>query len=67
MIVFKFYVVVGNIGNVHFGNDEKEAIEVFKAYKQMSHDGVGRAAGEVVTLCNAEGEPIEQYLGADGE
>ena len=63
----KFTVVVGNIGTVYSGNNKTKALSEFSAYKKLSHEGRGRAGGEHVTLCDEQGEPILEYLGADGE
>jgi hypothetical protein len=46
----RFEVVVGNVGTVHSGGEGMEAVRVFERYRAMSKDGVGRSAGEVVTL-----------------
>ena len=62
-----YIVVVGNIGKVYEGTNYGLACESFGAYKRQSHKGIGRAAGEQVTLFNADGEIIFEYLGADGD
>ncbi len=62
-----FTVVVGNIGAVGIYNNYVEACKAYGDYKRLSHKGIGRAAGEPVTLCNASGDPVLEYLGADGD
>ena len=45
-----FYVVVGNLGEVHRGPDKMAAELKFDHYVSLSVLGQGRAAGESVTL-----------------
>lgn len=54
-------VLVGNVGNVILTDDETEARDVFSDYVSLSQSGVGRSAGEPVTLC-CNGEPVREYL-----
>ena len=65
---FEWSVVVGNIGQV-FRGGEKAAREKFKRYCEISNEGVGRAAGEYVSLwCETErdGEqPVEEFMGTN--
>jgi hypothetical protein len=42
-------IVVGNIGTVYEGKDDKEAQFNFIHYKTLSSQRIGRAAGESVT------------------
>lgn len=56
-----YTVLVGNIGLVHTGHDLKQADAVFDDYRDQSEKGIGRAAGEPVTLCR-DGEPIREFL-----
>lgn len=62
-----FTVVVGNVGTIGSYKNYVDACKVFGDYKRMSHSGHGRAAGERVALCNAAGDPVLEYEGADGE
>ena len=55
-------VIVGNIGNVYSGPDEKMARATYKEYVDQSHRQYGRAAGEDVTLMQ-DGEPVQEYQG----
>jgi len=48
-------VVVGNIGTVFVGQNGKLAREVWASYTNASKKGIGRGAGEPVTLfCEEE-------------
>ncbi len=62
-----FTVVVGNIGAVGIYNNYMQACKCYGEYKRLSHDDVGRAGGERVTLCDVDGNPVLEYQGADGE
>ena len=46
----EYQVLVGNIGSVYSGPDRGEAEEVYFHYEDLSDEGVGRAAGETVTM-----------------
>jgi len=52
-------VVVGNIGTVYSGDDEKKAASVYKEYVRKSGEKTGRAAGETVTLME-DGDIIKE-------
>lgn len=60
--VRKYQVVVGNIGTVYEGEDGDRAGELYSIYKNMSRNGVGRGAGEDVTLLE-DGEITHAYAG----
>lgn len=49
-----YEVIVGNIGTVHSGPNKKEALRVYRMYRQHSLDEYGRAANESVTLMCGE-------------
>lgn len=59
-----YQVVVGNIGTVYEGGFIDSARDAFAVYKRKSISGSGRAGGEPVTLMK-DGEPFEEFLGAD--
>lgn len=62
-----FYeVIVGNIGKVHEGGFIDTARAQFAVYKNRSIKGLGRAAGENVTLWK-DGEIIDEYDPSDGD
>lgn len=56
-----YEVLVGNIGLVHAGPSYAVALMVFNDYKKLSNAGLGRAAGEAVTLLK-NGEPLKEFL-----
>lgn len=56
----KYQVIVGNIGTVYDGESPIEANKAWGEYKKQSGTGVGRAAGEIVTLMK-NGEPDRQF------
>lgn len=56
-----YEVTVGNIGHVYTGPSGKKARADFAWYVKQSKLGVGRAAGEQVTLCK-DGEPIKEHF-----
>lgn len=59
-----FYeVIVGNIGKVHEGTNLAAARRAYISYKSKSKSGVGRAAGENVTLWK-DGDIIDEYEGS---
>jgi hypothetical protein len=53
-----YEVIVGNIGMVYSGYDEKKAMEFLISYRD---DPPGRATGEVVLLANGEIEAQYAY------
>jgi hypothetical protein len=53
-----YEVVVGNIGTIYSGYDEKKATEHFEAYRD---DPPGRADGEVVLFANGDIEIQHAY------
>lgn len=53
-------VVVGNIGTVYQGREEG-ARECYAEYVDDSRIGIGRAAGETVTLTDPDGDPVLEY------
>ena len=55
-----YVVIVGNIGLVHAGLSYDVALEIFNDYKTISKTGLGRAAGEAVTLFK-NGEPFKEF------
>jgi hypothetical protein len=57
-----YAVIVGNLGTVHTGTVKARAIRKFRLYKGFSIDGIGRAAGENVTLMRDD-EPLHEYIG----
>jgi len=56
----KYRVTVGNIGEVHTGDDTIEAERHYHEYCAISEAGTGKAAWEEVTLWE-EGEPVNTY------
>jgi hypothetical protein len=56
----KYTVIVGNVGMVTDTTIHREALSVFKDYREQSKRGIGRAAHEPVTLME-DGEPILEY------
>jgi len=46
----RYEVVVGNVGTVYDGSSLDATLKVFKEYQDQSKSGVGRAAGEDVTV-----------------
>lgn len=57
-----FTVIVGNIGTVYSGSNEKQATKAYREYKKQSERGLGRANGEDVTLME-NGEPKKEHKG----
>jgi hypothetical protein len=55
-----FEVIVGNIGSVHEGGNERKARKHYDAYVLLSILGYGRASGERVTLLK-DGEIISEH------
>jgi hypothetical protein len=58
----KFELHVGNIGRCVASEDKLEAEAAFYEYAMLSERGIGRAAGESVTLF-CDGEPILDHAG----
>lgn len=56
----RYEVIVGNIGCAHETEDKTEAERVFEEYVEQSKSGVGRAAGEDVTLMS--GTPGDDHI-----
>ena len=57
-----FSVIVGNIGNVYYGNDKDYAIATYDYYVKESEKKYTRATGENVYLLNND-EIIKEYEG----
>ena len=57
-----YKLVVGNIGFVGKHKDESEIRKLFNDYVEISKSGIGRAAGEMITIFNENGEIIEEYI-----
>lgn len=55
-----YEVIVGNVGLVFTGADERTARQEFSDYVRISKSGAGRAGGEDVYLFE-DGDPIESY------
>jgi hypothetical protein len=58
----KFEVVVGNIGTVYSGNNNKQALKDYKFYVNESDIPFGRASGESVTMFK-NGETFKEFIG----
>lgn len=56
----KYQVIVGNIGTAHDGNNFRTALSLYHAYVRDSKKGIGRGAGEEVTLMD-DGEPVREH------
>jgi hypothetical protein len=56
-----FQVLVGNIGHVYDGSNYMQARAVYREYIRQSESGIGRAAGESVTLFH-NGEIRAEYF-----
>ena len=59
-----YTVIVGNIGQVAATEDKAVATKCYRSYTLASREGVGRAAGEDVTLLN-DGNIMEEYCVED--
>lgn len=55
-----YEVLVGNVGRVHEGSQALEAHRVARQYQANSQAGVGRCAGEPVTILR-DGEVVFEY------
>jgi len=60
--MYRYEVIVGNIGTVYRGNNHKKAVAIYREYAEQSRIGYGRAAGETVTLFSG-GEPLLEHEG----
>lgn len=58
----KYQVTVGNVGTVLDTDNWTDALHTYSNYRGQSQSGVGRAAGEPVTLMR-DGEPYFEYGG----
>ncbi len=57
----EYAVIVGNIGMVHESNSETDAYACYVEYMVQSTNGIGRAAGEPVTMMK-NGEPVAEWF-----
>lgn len=55
-------IYVGNIGNVARACGHTDATRAFRAFVQLSKDGIGRAAGASVWWLK-DGDPYKTYQG----
>lgn len=60
MNIDQYEVVVDNIGTVYVGDDIFRAHEEYKAYRQLSDGGYGRAGGGRVVLMR-NGEVVKEW------
>lgn len=58
----KYQVIISNVGEVYHGTSEVQANTIYQDYKAQSQSGVGKVAGEDVTLFE-NGEPIKEFQG----
>ena len=56
-----YAVIVGNLGTVFDGANQRKAIRAFREYVSQSKAGYGRASGENVTLTR-DGEPMREFF-----
>lgn len=63
---YHYTVVVGNVGTVYHGQSRSKAVKAFESYTLMSKHGVGRAAGEAVTMM-FEDDVLREHPGVDRE
>ena len=61
-----YEVIVSNIGKVYEGGFYQSALDDFTVYKNRSLKGIGRAAGESVTLIK-DGEILQEYNPQESE
>ena len=59
-----YEVICGNIGTSYAGNSYLRAISAYGAHKEQSEKGIGRAAGEDVTLLK-DGEIKFEHVGSN--
>jgi hypothetical protein len=57
-----YEVLVGNLGSVYSGDNDLTARTTFNDYRGQSAKGLGRVAGEDVTIMK-NGEPHREYVG----
>lgn len=58
----KYQIIVGNIGTVYSGENEKESLKIFREYVSQSLHGFAYAGNEdVVILC--DGEILKEFYG----
>jgi hypothetical protein len=57
-----YKVIVGNIGCVYSGWNEKDALKTFSEYKKQSINNYGRASGEDVAMLFND-EIVKQFDG----
>ncbi|MCP3678553.1 MAG: hypothetical protein GY721_13515 [Deltaproteobacteria bacterium] len=62
--MFKYQVIVGNVGTVYDGDGYHESLEIYSHYKKASKSGVGRASGEDVALV-VDGDIRFETLGSN--
>jgi hypothetical protein len=58
----EYELLVGSLGTVLRTKKKEQAEEAWREYVAMSKEGVGRAAGEDVTLMQ-DGEPMKEHYG----
>lgn len=56
----RYEVVVGNLGYVHTGNNQKAALRCYREYVTISKAGVGKVGNEQVTLFR-DGEILKEH------
>jgi hypothetical protein len=59
----EYAVHCSNIGNVHTGDNEKEARDKFSHYRELTAIPGSRAYGETVTFW-VDDEPVDEYDGS---
>ena len=59
----QYQIIVGNVGTAYDGDDGAAADAIFREYVRASCDGIGRAAGESVTMMDG-GEIVREHVGA---
>lgn len=59
--VVQWQVIVGNVGTVYDGPSRRDAYATFNTYRNDSARGIGRAAGEPVTLLR-DGDVFREHL-----
>jgi hypothetical protein len=58
--VVQWQVIVGNVGTVYYGPSRRDAYATFNTYRNDSARGIGRAAGEPVTLMRDD-QPFREH------
>lgn len=61
-----YQIIVGNIGIVYDGDDEKEAQRTYLEYVSQSVQMYGHAGGEDVTMMEDD-EPLNEHIGANAD